>query len=267
MLANFTTGLALVAASAHAWGSYPSQWGGYNNYNNYNGWSQPAQEPAHDPWSSTPSHHTPWAPAPAPQKPEGWYSPTQQYTNPLIQYVSVAKQPVYTVCELEGGDALELAQLPGHPIYVRGSITGLSADTQYLMSINEKGRLGASCDAADTGDEFNPLFETDKYGNPNPFQDPSRGRLTLPVSDASGDITLDGSTTVMQNLAGEDSLIGRSLTLKSADGTPIGCCVIARDMAPEVEAPPAPEPTHHHHQQYYPSYYYGHYQPNYYNGW
>lgn len=158
------------------------------------------------------------------------------------------------MCELEGGDILELAQLPGHPIYVRGAITGLTADSSYSITINTKGRLGAACD--ETGEEFNPLFETDKYGNPNPFQDPSRGRLTIPDSDANGDITID-TTKLMQNLAGHDSILGRSMTLKAADDSVLGCCVIALDMAPMVEEPATSTPVpHNHYQPYYPPHYY-----------
>ena len=35
----------------------------------------------------------------------------------------------------------------------------------------------AMCSAEATGKEFNPLTEFDKYGRPNPFQDPTRGRI------------------------------------------------------------------------------------------
>ena len=59
--------------------------------------------------------------------------------------------------------------------------------------MNTKGRLGDNnCDATDTGAEFNPLFETDKYGNPNPYQDRSRGRLVLSEADDSDFVTLTG---------------------------------------------------------------------------
>ena len=58
------------------------------------------------------------------------------------------------------------------------------------------------CDAEFTGPEFNPLTEKDKYGNLNPFQDPARGRITLPAANGEGDFVLDGTQTLLQNLAG-----------------------------------------------------------------
>ena len=63
--------------------------------------------------------------------------------------------------------------------------------------INTKGKLGANCDVADTGAVFNPLFETDKYGNPNPYQDPARGTIETQTADVNGDISIDGTVTVM----------------------------------------------------------------------
>lgn len=57
--------------------------------------------------------------------------------------------------------------------------------------------MGESCDADLTGGEFNPLFEKDKYGNPNPYQDPARGRIVTPPAGEDGEITLDGSQTLL----------------------------------------------------------------------
>ena len=208
------------------------------------------EAPSHNPWSMSANHHNQYV-APAPVKPEGWYSPTQQYTAPAIHYASAATEPTFAVCEFGDDSSLELAQLPHHPIYVRGSISADAAGETFYARINTKGKMGDSCDAADTGAEFNPLFETDKYGNPNPYQDSSRGRIpdisasvsileSMPEQFAS---TLDGSDTVMQNLEGTDSLIGRSITLFDAsDDTIVACCVIGRDMAPMVEEPEMPEP-------------------------
>ena len=239
--------------------------------------------------------------------PEGWYSATQQFSPPWIHYVPVVTEPTFAICEFGDDSTLEFAQFPQNSMLVRGSISAVSENETFYAIINTKGKMGDSCDAADTGPEFNPLFETDKYGNPNKFQDPSRGRIpnippsemipgsspaefasTLLVSkvlqnlegtdsligrsitlfDAHDDrvaccvigrdmdprhmepempeqfaSTLDGSDTVMQNLEGTDSLIGRSITLFDAsDDTIVACCVIGRDMAPMVEEPEMPEP-------------------------
>ena len=52
----------------------------------------------------------------------------------------------------------------------------------------------------------------------------------------------------MQNLDGEDSLIGRSLTFTNENAQSY-CCVIALDMGPSIEEPeaPVPENNHSHH--------------------
>lgn len=43
-------------------------------------------------------------------------------------------------------------------------------------------------------------------------------------------------SALLQNLAGEESIIGRSMALMAGDETtPRACCVIARDAAPEPE--------------------------------
>lgn len=69
---------------------------------------------------------------------------------------------------------------------------------------------GDATDCELGGDEFNPLFETDKYGNPNPYQDPSRGT----IADITAEDIPDGMlapTDLLQNLTGKDGLLGRSI--------------------------------------------------------
>merc|ERR1719223_2645938 len=126
----FTLALVAGAAQAATWGRPQQQWGHPQQQ-----WGQPSwgghqhqHEQSHNPWdSSADNHHNPWA-YQQPSKPEGWYSPTQQYTAPQIQYIP-AQKTMYAVCELgEGGD-IELAQLPGHPIYVRSSVAGSRTKT------------------------------------------------------------------------------------------------------------------------------------------
>ncbi len=107
--------------------------------------------------------------------------------------------------------------------------------TGLTITINKNGNCAAP------GDEFNPLKEVDQYGNPNPYQDPTRGRIaakTAPDGETSTMLyNFQKEDAVLQNLAGPDSLIGRSLTVVSADelnGPQTYCCVIGRNAPPTV---------------------------------
>ena len=202
----------------------------------------PAHAPVHKPAEET--HVTnPWGAAPVDPVTTGWYSPTQQYSPPRIAYKPVADEVVFAICELVGGTTtgmIQFAQFPGKPILFRGTLDG-AADAALAVTINELGLVGDGTTCDMVGDEFNPLAEIDKYGNPNPYQDPARGTinsgaLTL---DATGALTLEASkdSVILQNLAGKDSLIGRSISL--VDGaTSADCCVIALDALP-VQYQPA----------------------------
>lgn len=80
----------------------------------------------------------------------------------------------------------------------------------------------------------------------------------------------------MQNLSGKNSIMGRAVSITTADGS-LYCCVIGQDMAPMVEAPPME--THSHNQggwggyPSYPSYggykapKRGQYYPQQFGGW
>ena len=103
----------------------------------------------------------------------------------------------------------------------------------------------AVCSAEATGKEFNPLTEFNKYGQSNPFQDPTRGRIDSctfdPVANDPSQVSCligksleDGQDILMQNT---EDLIGRSITVFVLDGftgaeTALGCCVIGRDETP-----------------------------------
>ena len=43
---------------------------------------------------------------------------------------------------------------------------------------------GSMCSSEATGPEFNPLTERNKYGQLNPFQDPTRGRIDSCILDS-----------------------------------------------------------------------------------
>lgn len=118
------------------------------------------------------------------------------------------------------------------------------------------------------GKEWRPLGELDRYGRPNPFQDPQRGRIQIVTtiqqanSDAvgvgkKGVTPTDGSNiqhNILINLSGPTSIMGRGLKVfeqtadtdankiedKLTDGTtdfetgfePQACCVIGEDKPP-----------------------------------
>ena len=106
------------------------------------------------------------------------------------------------------------------------------------------------CSAEATGPEFNPLTERNKYGQLNPFQDPSRGRIescTLEQDPNNADIrgcgigktVADGQEYLLQNVW---DLMGRSITVfvVGAGGveSSLGCCTIGRDEVPEHYSQP-----------------------------
>lgn len=91
-----------------------------------------------------------------------------------------------------------------------------------------------ACDQV--GDEFNNLREINKYG-PNPYQDPTRGRIAA-FDETDYPTGTDQSTPpseLLQNLEGDESIIGRSVTMTTTDATPsdsFACCVIGIDTPP-----------------------------------
>jgi len=201
----------------------------------------------------------------------GWYSPYQQYSPIQIKYVPVAKEPVFSIFELMPTTAaagptidstIQIAQLPGKPAIVQQKLNditsaALSATQTFKIRINTLGKLGVDC--ADVGEEFNPMTEKDKYGRANPFQDPKRGRIDDCVPAATTPFACDTvQPYLLQNLAGDESLIGRSLTvwLEDSDDTnpmttypgiaAMACCVLARGPVP-VEYQPKPYPYNYGH--------------------
>jgi len=78
------------------------------------------------------------------------------------------------------------------------------------VTINTLGIASSACDTA--GEEFNPLKEIE-FGIENPYADPSRGRIADIAADANQLYASEAPAFVLQNLEGNDSIIGRSLTL------------------------------------------------------
>lgn len=197
-------------------------------------------------------------------------NPYQQYSKPQIAYKPEVDAPTFTVCEFIIGDdptnsntlaiegSVEIVQVPHKPATVKWDLFSMGTYTEdfpLYPRINETGRLftaDANSDYFDLGcsastKEFNPLKETDRYGRVNPYQDFSRGRLD------SFDFVFDTDSYdgiqnyLLQNLAGKNSIVGRSINLYAVpladvvelDGYPTdtptlveACCVIALDETP-----------------------------------
>ena len=173
---------------------------------------------------------------------EGWYSPVQRYSDPKIPYVPLADSPVFAICQFDGFHvgvgSIQLAQLPRKATIYQIGIT--APDTfydeiqEYEVTIREKGRLGdknTTCEAFG-GEEFNPLKEVNSYGVPNPFQDPTRGKIANIITEENGDISKTPDF-VLQNLVGPDSILGRQISVRNTATNNIDCCVIAVDETPE----------------------------------
>lgn len=123
----------------------------------------------------------------------------------------------------------DLAQLPGQGIKVRADIRGLMSGNTYMICINMYGNTSGNC--ANIGKEYNNLREYDYYGNANPHQDPLRGRAGPMVADQQGEYY--GILDLQQNLAGERSIIGRSIGfMNTKDNSFAGCCTIGREKNP-----------------------------------
>ena len=73
------------------WGNKKGSWGG--------GYYPQQHAPQYNPWSG---YNHQWGHQ-EPEKPDGWYSPTQQYSPPRIPYVpsKAVYEPIYAVCELD----------------------------------------------------------------------------------------------------------------------------------------------------------------------
>ena len=135
------------------------------------------QHAPHDPWNPS-GGHSHYPPAP-PQKPDGWFSATQQYSPPKIKFIPDASKPSFAICKINNANLagdIQIAQLPWRPSQLTATLVDTSAvavTEKIFFRINELGRLmsdeAAMCTAEATGDEFNPLVEKDYYGRLNPY--------------------------------------------------------------------------------------------------
>ena len=206
--------------------SYPSYRPSYSQSYSQPSYHQPQEAPVHveNPWS---------APAADPVT-TGWYSPEMQYSPPRIPFKSSASENTFAICELASG-TIQFAQLVGKASKYQATLSSLPAGDATVL-IRTTGAIADGTDCTVAGDEFNPLKELDKYGNPNPYQDPSRGTIAAITVDGTGAASV-APTDLLQNLTGSDGLLGRSIELTDA-AADVTCCVIARDVTPVQFAAP-----------------------------
>jgi len=161
----------------------------------------------------------------------------------------------FATCELgKVGDEtglIQMLQLVGQGVALKGSLSNLAANTEYELRIQEFGDITGGC--TKLGDEFNPWVAEHKdpyaqrYGgwdHQYAYVDPWEGigKIDNVTSDADGNVTFR-QNGLEQNLDGDDSLIGRSIGLyEKDDDTVLGCCVIAVDTYRQYEETPAPNP-------------------------
>ena len=192
------------------------------------------------------------------------------------------KSTVYAKCatSVAGGSlngSVDIAQDPHRPSSFRADLTftpsfmednrAVRFDVYTTGDIKEENGV-LDCDIsaytetelAALGDVFHPLKE-ERNGVTNPYADPTRGVIGDIAVNEGGtgvDIT-EVQTSLLMDLGGKDSLIGRALYIAEIeiDAAPrgedlieladdssaaiLGCCVIARVGGPAATLPPPTE--------------------------
>ncbi len=123
---------------------------------------------------------------------------------------------------------VEFNQEPEKPVEIRAMIHNLSDSADYELRICDYGNINGACEHV--GGIFNPLetkrasLATTPYTTVKDLN--GRGAIPSISSNVDGICHISG-IELEQNLAGADSMIGRSLSLFEKDDTvPIACCVI-----------------------------------------
>jgi hypothetical protein len=120
----------------------------------------------------------------------------------------------------------------------------LAPGQNYEFRVRRFGYTGADC--LNSGPEFNPLQEVNRYNVPNPYQDPTRGRIVEVTADENGSVVQD-MREYLGNLSGHESIAGRSIHLTPVGALdPVACCAIGDDKDPyavEKKAYVAPQPV------------------------
>jgi len=105
-----------------------------------------------------------------------------QFKPPVIPYVPSWEnmETVWAVCKFGSLGGIRFTQTPGQPI-VAERVFPLRTPPNKIVSFTLQ-KYGY-CEL-DNSNEFNPLEEKDKDGNPAMYQDPMRGRLQGFTTDA-----------------------------------------------------------------------------------
>ena len=203
--------LAVLAASAAA------QWNrGYGGYGGYGGYRQPTYG-GYGGYGYGQQRYA----APAPVAPVIKEVTVEYKADESIQYLTASR------CELIQNAAVGSLEMPVMGVVeIRAMIHNLSDSADYELRICDYGNINGACEHV--GGIFNPL-ETKKasYGAGFTVKDlAGRGAIPTISSNVEGICHISG-IELEQNLAGDDSMIGRSLSLFEKDDTvPIACCVI-----------------------------------------
>lgn len=118
-------------------------------------------------------------------------------------------------------------------------LAGLLPKTEYDLRIGEYGNILSDCTM--TGEVFNPLTpdpipQYDHWGRITMIQPESdgRGEFESVVAGDEGEVSRD-AVELMQNLSGDDTLIGKSIVVyEKDDNVPVMCGVIGHGL-PEAE--------------------------------
>ena len=127
---------------------------------------------------------------------------------------------------------------------VKGDLEGLAPNLEHVLRITEFGDIqGDLC--SEIGEEFNPLapepkktYKMNEWGFWDEFMtNPTNedGRIDAIEANSDGKVSFR-QEELLQNLSGEDSLLGRGLYLSMKDSDiKLGCCTIGRDIYREPE--------------------------------
>ena len=132
-----------------------------------------------------------------------------------------------------------MLQLPNRPIMVKGEIKGLKKETEYEVHVYEQNKPDEIKSCENLGKRYNPLKPwSDEelhshwggWGSDiHPVFFDKSGELESIQTDADGKLTIY-QEQFLQNLVGEDMLLGRTVALyEMGDDVRLGCCQIHRD--------------------------------------
>ena len=174
---------------------------------------------------------------PAVVKPIVMTAPEIKYEKIPLPYGPVAAAAEMNKDSMRG--LIVMGQKNNESVKVDVRLAGLSKSTEYELRIQDYGNILSNCSLC--GEVFNPLmgedYETfDSWGRKiqMKYEQDGRGAIESFHTDANGEVQTDG-LELLQNLSGDDNLIGKSVVLyEKDDSSPIMCGVIGHGL-PEAE--------------------------------